>query len=113
MGTLLIRTTQDPTRRHRRQYRNSSLPQELTQRIDVPDLLGHAQEDDDDQGVSASILLRVHYNRSAFGKQGVPHLPEEVGFETFPTTGSQFRFAHIEDLSQQGRIRSSPGTRLG
>jgi len=76
---------------------------------DVSHLPGHAQEDDDDEGVPAPLLLRLHCDRPAFRQQGVPHVPQEARLQALPARRSQLRPAHLEDLPQSRGVRGHPG----
>lgn len=113
LGPIAVRTESYSPGGDHRQQRDCRFAAESAERTDVPHLPGHAEEDDDHQGVSASVLLRLHHYRPAIGQQGMSDVPKEARLEAIAAAGSQFRSAHLEDLSESRGVRSPSGTRAG
>jgi len=78
VGAVAVRAAAQAAGGDHRQHGDRGVPAEPPQRADVSHLPGHAQEDDDDEGVPAPLLLRLHCDRPAFRQQGVPHVPQEA-----------------------------------
>lgn len=104
MGFVVVRTESFAAGGNHRCNRNRCVATQFAQRAHVSNMFGHAKENDDDQGMSASLLFRLYYYGPALGQQGMPDVPQKTGVQTVPATGSEFRSADFENLSQPGRV---------
>lgn len=65
LGIVALRIAQDTPGRDYRQHGDRRESEEPAQRANVSNLPGHAQENNDHQGVPPPLLLRLHYHRSS------------------------------------------------